>query len=55
MNNNELKLIAYKIRKHVVDAVHSAGSGHPGGSLSISDILSFLYFEEMQNLDVNNT
>lgn len=54
MNNNELKLTAYKIRRHVLDAVHSAGSGHPGGSLSISEILALLYFEEMKNLDVNN-
>ncbi len=51
MNNHELKLIAAKVRRHVLDAVHSAASGHPGGSLSISDILTLLYFEEMQNLD----
>ncbi len=33
LNNTQLELIAYKIRKHAVTAVHSASSGHPGGSL----------------------
>lgn len=50
MSNAQLELMAYKIRKHAVDGVYSAKSGHPGGSLSISDILSVLYFDEM---DVN--
>ena len=54
MNNKELMLTAYKVRRHVLDAVHSAGSGHPGGSLSICEILSLLYFEEMKNLDTQN-
>lgn len=47
MSNAQLELMAYKIRKHAVDGVYSAKSGHPGGSLSISDILSVLYFDEM--------
>ena len=47
MNNKELELIAYKIRKHALIGVHSAKSGHPGGSLSIAEILSVLYFDEM--------
>jgi transketolase len=54
LTNNELRLTAYKIRRHILDAVHSAGSGHPGGSLSISEILAALYFEEMKNIDVNH-
>ena len=54
LKNNELKLTAYKVRRHVINAVHSAGSGHPGGSLSISDILTLLYFEEMKNIDPEN-
>lgn len=54
MNNKELMLTAYKVRRHVLDAVHSAGSWHPGGSLSICEILSLLYFEEMKNLDTQN-
>ena len=47
MNNTQLELMAYKIRRHAVTAVYSAASGHPGGSLSIADILSVLYFDEM--------
>lgn len=47
MNNTQLELISYKIRKHAIDGVHAAKSGHPGGSLSIADILAVLYFEEM--------
>ena len=46
----ELKKIATQIRLGALEAVYSASSGHPGGSLSISDILSYLYFEEM-NID----
>ena len=45
--NRELELAAYRIRKHAITAVHAAKSGHPGGSLSIADILSLLYFEQM--------
>lgn len=50
LTNTQLELTAYKIRKHAIDGVYSAASGHPGGSLSISDILSVLYFDEM-NVD----
>ena len=46
----ELSRIAYQIRRGALDAVYSAASGHPGGSLSIADILTYLYFEEM-NID----
>ena len=47
MTNTQLELTAYKIRKHAIDGVYNAASGHPGGSLSISDILAVLYFDEM--------
>jgi len=50
MNKLELQKTANEIRKGVVTAVHSAKSGHPGGSLSASDIFTYLYFEEM-NID----
>ena len=50
---NELKKIACKIRMGVVEGTHNAKSGHPGGSLSIADLLSYLYFEEM-NVDPKN-
>lgn len=43
-----LKKIAAQIRLDIVDEVHAAKSGHPGGSLSIADILTYLYFEEMR-------
>ncbi|MGD9678684.1 MAG: transketolase [Vulcanibacillus sp.] len=42
-----LKLRANKIRKHIVEMVAEASSGHPGGSLSAVDILTVLYFNEM--------
>ena len=49
----ELKTQAKEVRKGIVTAVHSAKSGHPGGSLSAADILTYLYFEEM-NIDPQN-
>ena len=53
MNNKELQITATKVRKGIVEAVHSAKSGHPGGSLSAADMFTFLYFEEM-NIDPKN-
>ena len=49
----ELKNIANSIRIGIIDATHAAKSGHPGGSLSIADILTYLYFEHM-NIDPQN-
>lgn len=43
--NTELKLVAANVRKHVLTGVHAAKSGHPGGSLSIADVLTLLYCE----------
>lgn len=43
-----LKKTATNIRKSVIEEVSAAGSGHPGGSLSISDIMAYLYFREMK-------
>ncbi len=51
MDNKSLEIISYKIRKHAINAVYSAASGHPGGSLSIADILSVLYFDKMNITD----
>ena len=45
MENLQLAKIANEVRKNVVTALHSAKSGHPGGSLSAADMLTFLYFE----------
>ena len=50
MNKLELAKTANEIRKGIVTAVHSAKAGHPGGSLSCADIMTYLYFEEM-NID----
>lgn len=46
----ELKEISKSIRRNIVEMIYHAKSGHPGGSLSIADILAVLYFEEM-NVD----
>ena len=49
----ELQKIATKVRLGIIEAVYNAASGHPGGSLSIADVLTYLYFEEM-NIDPAN-
>lgn len=49
----ELSIIANKVRKNALTAVYSAKSGHPGGSLSVADLMTLLYFEVM-NVDVKN-
>lgn len=49
----ELSIIANHVRKHALTGVFSAKSGHPGGSLSIADLLTYLYFEVM-NIDPKN-
>ena len=49
----QLSICSYQIRKGVITAVYSAKSGHPGGSLSVADILTYLYFREM-NVDPSN-
>ena len=48
-----LKQLANNIRIGILDGVYNAACGHPGGSLSIADILAYLYFEEM-NIDPEN-
>lgn len=53
MTEAELKKTANEVRKNIVTAVYHAHSGHPGGSLSAADILTYLYFEEM-NIDPKN-
>ena len=44
----QLQKTACEIRLGIIEAVHSAKSGHPGGSLSIADLLAYLYFAEMK-------
>ena len=49
----ELKKIAVNVRKGVIEGTFNAKSGHPGGSLSIADIVTYLYFSKM-NVDPAN-
>lgn len=53
LREKELKKIACKVRMGVIEGVHSAKAGHPGGSLSSADIITYLYFEHM-NIDPKN-
>ena len=50
MDQKHYEELAAKVRIDVIRAIHSAGSGHPGGSLSAADIVTALYFKEM-NID----
>ena len=49
----QLQIQACKVRMGVIEAVHGAKAGHPGGSLSASDMFTYLYFKEM-NVDPSN-
>lgn len=49
----QLKLKAANVRKGIIEGTFNAKSGHPGGSLSIADILTYLYFKEMK-IDTEN-
>ncbi|NLP15045.1 MAG: transketolase [Clostridium sp.] len=53
MRLNELRRYSTIIRKHIIEEVYHAASGHPGGSLSCADIITVLYFDEMR-VDVKN-
>ena len=56
MDKNEkkrLQITASKIRMGIIEGVYNAKSGHPGGSLSIADVLTYLYFKEM-NINPEN-
>ena len=50
MNNETLKQHAAHVRQNIIEAVYAGQSGHPGGSLSAADFLTYLYLEEM---DIN--
>lgn len=49
----QLQITACKVRMGVIEGTHSAKSGHPGGSLSAAEILTYLFFKEM-NVDPKN-
>lgn len=53
MNEQELSLDAWKIRRGIIESTYAAKSGHPGGSLGSAEIFSYLYFQEM-NIDPKN-
>lgn len=53
MNKLDLMQKAIQVRKHIIASLHAAKSGHPGGSLSAADIITYLYYEEM-NVDAQN-
>ena len=50
LKKKELTKIATNVRMGILEGIHAAKAGHPGGSLSCTDILTYLYFEEM-NID----
>ena len=50
MNKLELQKIANEVRNGIIDGVHAAKAGHPGGSLSAAEVFTYLYFVEM-NID----
>lgn len=52
-SKNELAKIACNVRMGIIEGTFNAKSGHPGGSLSIAEILTYLYFKEM-NIDPKN-
>jgi transketolase len=52
-NIEDLKGIARKLRRHVISMISTAGSGHPGGSLSAADIVTALYFRVMRHDPAN--
>ena len=49
----QLEEIARKVRVGIIESTYNAKSGHPGGSLSVADILTVLYFNQM-NIDEKN-
>lgn len=53
LKKKQLLIAATKIRMAVIEGTYHAKSGHPGGSLSIADVLAFLYFEKMR-IDPSN-
>jgi len=55
MNIKELKLMANTIRREIVEMIAHAKSGHPGGSLSIVEIMTALYFGGVLKHDPKNS
>ena len=53
LEKKQLQITACKIRMGIIDATHGAKAGHPGGSLSATEMFTYLYFKEM-NIDPKN-
>lgn len=53
MNKQELISLSKEIKKNIIEMIYEAKSGHPGGSLSCADIVTYLYYEKM-NVEVEN-
>ena len=53
VKEKQLKIFAAKSRIHIIDGIFNAKAGHPGGSLSVADLLTYLYFDKM-NIDPKN-
>lgn len=53
MNKENLISVSKNVRKNIIEMLYESKSGHPGGSLSCADIVTYLYYEKM-NIDVNN-
>ncbi|WP_195430068.1 transketolase [Clostridium sp. D46t1_190503_E9] len=53
MNKENLISVSKNVRKNIIEMLCESKSGHPGGSLSCADVLTYLYYEKM-NIDVNN-
>ena len=50
---NQLQILAAKVRMGIIESTHGAKAGHPGGSLSATEMFTYLYFKEM-NIDPKN-
>ncbi len=53
MSQHDITNITNELRKQIITMIHAAGSGHPGGSLSLVEVLTVLYYKIM-NIDSNN-
>ena len=53
VEKKQLEILACKVRMGIIDATHGAKAGHPGGSLSATEMFTYLYFKEM-NIDPKN-
>ena len=53
LEKKQLQIQACKVRMGIINATHGAKAGHPGGSLSATELFTYLYFKEL-NIDPKN-